>query len=822
LTQRLPTVGSDDGTWGTVLNGFLGVAHDSGGNLLGAAVSAAGAEMTTNKGAASGYAPLNTSTQVPITYLPTGAAGTSGAILLANDSTTTNARTPTGTAGSDLSGSYPNPTVARVNGVAVTGTPSNGQILTASGSTAASWQAPAAISQYAANLGSLVVLGHSWTTGTGIVGPDNGTRGFTSIFAAMIGASDIDVAHYGKSGSQLTVPTGPSGASYDSALQMLVPDTAVSEYAVSPGSSFTNLPNSQAPHAAGQATTLICWGLNDVLASYTTWLTNGITSWTHSMRSVISRSQASLLYYLNDSTITSSGFTQVANTTATNPNGSTGSAGVLQATASGSTLTITIPSDFPGGTIAVSFRGTADTDTGTASVNWTTSGSNASISGSTTLSAQGYAGYQVPVTKRFVCTVADAGKTIVATTTISSSQVNFDSWWIESTYPQPVLVMNTPRANYGSFWAINTPTSYTPAMNTATNGVVAEFGSNVAIVDVDTIWFNRSATLAANMTSSQTTVQITTSGPNWPWQGGNAIMIGAEQLFVNAKPTYTSGGATVTGPVPTGTNLTLSVTRGYNGSTAASGTSGAWVTDETYLCLDAVHPNQYGNAVIANAIFAQLLTTLAAMGGTTAVSQGSKRSLDYRAIVSLPMPDSSYVFPKAISYGTKALPLNTLYAIPWYVPQPLIVTGMGCEITSGGTTNTMRLGIFLPDGTGARPNWLLVDFGTFSTTTAGSTTTQGLTNLWRVMRPGWYFLAAVSQGGSTATYRTITGLAGNQMLSGLSTFPSNTNQTQQIGYTVTGVSGALNLANWANYSDNVGSAPLAPNLWVQVRTHTFF
>ena len=141
---RLPTPGSDDGQWGDILNTFLGVSHNSDGTLKSASVASAGAEVTSNKGAASGYAPLNSSSKVPVANLPVGTA--SGTVAAGDDSRITGALQSGSSAGGDLSGTYPNPTVAKINGVAVSGTPSSGKLLTATGASAASWQDPATTS----------------------------------------------------------------------------------------------------------------------------------------------------------------------------------------------------------------------------------------------------------------------------------------------------------------------------------------------------------------------------------------------------------------------------------------------------------------------------------------------------------------------------------------------------------------------------------------------------------------------------------------------------------------------------------------------------
>ena len=68
------------------------------------------AEKTVNKGAANGYASLDGTTKVPFAQLPTGTGASQ--VAVGNDSRFTDSRNPTGGAGGDLTGSYPNPTVA--------------------------------------------------------------------------------------------------------------------------------------------------------------------------------------------------------------------------------------------------------------------------------------------------------------------------------------------------------------------------------------------------------------------------------------------------------------------------------------------------------------------------------------------------------------------------------------------------------------------------------------------------------------------------------------------------------------------------------------
>lgn len=96
--SRLPTPGSDEGTWGDILNDFLGAEHNADGTLKKASIINS-AEQTANKGQASGYAPLDGSATVPSSNLPDATASTKGVIQLTGD----------------LSGTAASPTVLGIN-----------------------------------------------------------------------------------------------------------------------------------------------------------------------------------------------------------------------------------------------------------------------------------------------------------------------------------------------------------------------------------------------------------------------------------------------------------------------------------------------------------------------------------------------------------------------------------------------------------------------------------------------------------------------------------------------------------------------------------
>ncbi len=136
---RLPNPGSDNGVWGDVLNTFLEVSHNSDGSLQTSAISAAG-----------GY--IKPSSGVPKSDLSTPVQTSLGSA----DS----ALQPGSSVGNDLSGTLPNPTVAKISGISLPGSaPSANQVLTATSSSTTTWATPAAGVQLDATASDIAPLG---------------------------------------------------------------------------------------------------------------------------------------------------------------------------------------------------------------------------------------------------------------------------------------------------------------------------------------------------------------------------------------------------------------------------------------------------------------------------------------------------------------------------------------------------------------------------------------------------------------------------------------------------------------------------------------
>ena len=139
-------------------------------------------------------------------------------------------------------------------------------------------------------------------------------------------------------------------------------------------------------------------------------------------------------------------------------------------------------------------------------------------------------------------------------------------------------------------------------------------------------------------------------------------------------------------------------------------------------------------------------------------TSGATFALDNLALLSAPMAGTSVPPGKTIFPGGGASPstgqtgTGTLRAYPWYLPHPVTLTRLGCEVTGAGNAGSLvRLAIYADTGA-LQPGALLLDAGTIDGATVG---VQEIT-INQTLPAGVYWVGAVVQAVTTTqpTLRT--------------------------------------------------------------------
>lgn len=500
-----------------------------------------------------------------------------------------------------------------------------------------------------------------------------------------------------------------------------------------------------APYAGNGGGLFLIYGINDIGFQGNT--TQVRTSFKNALRTSISRWRASSIKEDSDSSIAwGAGWTSATGT----QDFSSGTTIRNATTTTSATGTITLPSDYNGEWIALSFVGAGGafggdvTFTGTASfVSTINSGSNVLTTDNGMLAAS-----HCPITLRVKGVAADAGKTIIMTVSrvSASGAVGFDCWWIEADNPPPVVVCNIPRlttAGYAGYptWSSSQATADTDVgnFNSDIRSVVAEFDSMVQIADIDTP-MNKGVPPTGSPAGVTTLLASDGVHPN---EFGAALCADA---IVAAVKRLTPAG--VLG-------------------------NAAYLQTDSPQAADVRRPRLSGNFYLPEFASAGVSATL----GTAPFTNGTL-----------------FAIPVVVSEGRER----------WIQLQFQVTTAMT-------TTWPVRWGIYDDVGWTGYPQCLLVELTSGGTFSPGTTTgmkqspTSGAGSLNQPLDPGLYWLAfKFDSAGSGGVIRSILGPS-QYVPSGLWT---GTTQSTDVAWSVTGQAAGALPTTFPSGGATVSSAPM--------------
>lgn len=105
-------------------------------------------------------------------------------------------------------------------------------------------------------------------------------------------------------------------------------------------------------------------------------------------------------------------------------------------------------------------------------------------------------------------------------------------------------------------------------------------------------------------------------------------------------------------------------------------------------------------------------------------------------------PTAWHGLPAYGSTGTANVPVNRMFALPFWTGRTCTITAMAANVTLALVGGNLRMGVYESDG--VLPTTLLADFGTV---TAGVTGIRQITGLSTVVRPVLHYLVIGRQGG---------------------------------------------------------------------------
>lgn len=423
-------------------------------------------------------------------------------------------------------------------------------------------------------------------------------------------------------------------------------------------------------------------------------------------------------------------------------------------------------------------------------VNWSTDGSNASITGSTQLSGQGYKGSRVAVVKRFACTAADAGKYIRATVagfaTSETTPLQFDSVWIEAEYPTPLVALNIPRFAFGTGYT--TVAGVAADWNADIDTIKAEFDANIAVADIDSLIYNKGGTIKTTVTSTSITVTANTLA-SWDIGLNDTISINGNSRRVTA----------ISGPTGNDYAITL--------SSSLAVTAGQPVSNAEWFHSDLIHWNGVGHGVVAGVIY----DAFASITGTTSSQLGNTSATwvqDQRVLGRMGVQSGAYLQPPNWASGNKLTTLNTIYYYPVDIPEECWVTGFAVSTTSAVANAAVRCGIYDQDHTQAKPGGIIAELGTLACATSNVFSSPASSYV--RLRPGRYWLAIK---GETAA-PNLRGIAlGQQQSMFIDTLVSGA--SPNVGY-IQATGGAGALPSSATPTENTGNGA-QPTFLLQLR-----